>query len=442
LIAREESSPPEPKPLQIKRRDVESRYTHLNFRFPAKFHPPVVRTLIEEFTEPGQSVLDPFVGSGTLLVEAAVAGRVAFGSDVDPLAIAVSRAKSVSLDPDNLQRIQARLLSVVAASRRSPADYSDLMHTDISPEELARESITADAPAIPNLLHWFRRYVIVDLIKIRDAVVATEMSGAEKEFFRICFAAIIRNVSNADPVPVSGLEVTKYIRARDDQGRLIDPFSQFERSVTRAIGGMREFYEQVGSSRPQWLRRVDVTRLTSALGAKVTTIITSPPYHGAVDYYRRHQLEMFWLGLTGTQTDRLALLKDYIGRPWPPSRHPWVRAKLHDPLAVATERQIREMHPRRANAFHHYCIAMERGLRQMAKALEPRGKAILVVGHSTWGKTLLNTSELFEALAQPDFKLVDTLWYPVTNRYMSYSRHNGASIDREFVLLLERRPVR
>src|SRR5262249_55559426 len=67
--------------------------THYLFRYPAKFHPPVARALLERYSEPGDTVLDPFCGSGTLLVEALVSDRSSVGIDVDPVATLVSRAK-------------------------------------------------------------------------------------------------------------------------------------------------------------------------------------------------------------------------------------------------------------------------------------------------------------------------------------------------------------
>lgn len=51
------------------------KLTHYLFRYPAKFHPPVVAALFERFTQTGDVVLDPFVGSGTSLVEGALLER-------------------------------------------------------------------------------------------------------------------------------------------------------------------------------------------------------------------------------------------------------------------------------------------------------------------------------------------------------------------------------
>jgi hypothetical protein len=176
-------------------------------------------------------------------------------------------------------------------------------------------------------------------------------------------------------------------------------------------------------------------------GEAPAAIITSPPYHGAVDYYRRHQLEMFWLGLTASQDERLQLLNRYIGRPHVPQRHPFVRD--HDlapwPQAATCEDAIREVLPARANEFRHYCVGMGLAFDRFAEVLSPGRSAVLVVGRSRWRDATLDTGPLFAELAGDAFSLAHHYWYPVKNRHMSYGRHNGANIDREFVLVFTRR---
>jgi DNA methylase len=48
--------------------------THNFYRYPARFSPAFVRAAIEAFTEPGDYVLDPYMGGGTSLVEAVAVG--------------------------------------------------------------------------------------------------------------------------------------------------------------------------------------------------------------------------------------------------------------------------------------------------------------------------------------------------------------------------------
>lgn len=71
-----------------------SGLTHSFYRYPARFSPVFVRAAIEEFTEPGDWVYDPFVGGGTTLVEAMALGRNALGIDISSLSAFVCEAKT------------------------------------------------------------------------------------------------------------------------------------------------------------------------------------------------------------------------------------------------------------------------------------------------------------------------------------------------------------
>jgi hypothetical protein len=175
------------------------------------------------------------------------------------------------------------------------------------------------------------------------------------------------------------------------------------------------------------------------LPSRVDAVITSPPYHNAVDYYRRHQLEMYWLGLTASHEERLALLPQYIGRPRIRASHPLLREAWPTAgLAVEWEREIARISAQRALDFKHYMLAMSRVLRRLAERTVAGAPVIMVIGHSAWNGGQIPTSALFQELAGEWFEADETLWYPVRNRYMSYTRHNGANIDREHVVVLRR----
>lgn len=419
--------------------EATRRYTHYLFRYPAKFHPPVARALLERHTQPGDCVLDPFCGSGTLLIEAALSGRSAIGSDVDPVAAFVSRVKASPLDGARLRKRWARLEKQLVPLARTAKKYDDLQWQDIGERTYRREIAGLEVPAIPNLFHWFRRYVIVDLARIKREVVALDATRAERAFFLLCFASIIRNCSNADPVPVSGLEVTSHMKKRDEEGRIVDPFEQYDRAVRRALQAMEDFAAAVTPGVSNTVLQADATDLAGKLTQKIDAVITSPPYHGAVDYYRRHQLEMFWLDFTQSQEERLALLDHYLGRLRVPARDPLLMRST-DALSPKLEEEMRVVNGARANGFRHYRLAMHLVFEQLSQVLKPGAPAAFVVGHSAWNGSALDTSELFEELSGPWFEASDYYSYPVKNRYMSYSRHNGASIDREYVLVFSRRP--
>ena len=69
--------------------------------YQGKLKPAIAHFLVSEFTTPGQRVLDPLAGVGTIPLEARIQGRIGIASDLSPLAVAVSRAKLESFD-DNI----------------------------------------------------------------------------------------------------------------------------------------------------------------------------------------------------------------------------------------------------------------------------------------------------------------------------------------------------
>jgi len=260
-----------------------------------------------------------------------------------------------------------------------------------------------------------------------------------RDFFLGCFASIIRNASNADPVPVSGLEVTSHMKRLDEEGRYIDPFELFEKRVEREINGMREFWENTSKTTAR-ICRGDAAALRSTLGLeKFDVVITSPPYNTAVDYYRRHTLEMYWLDFVQSQDERIALARRYIGRDAVRQDNHRLRAKFESGYIERLIRHAKRISPAKERTVTHYCASMKQSLDQIATVLRPKGKAVFVVGNSKWNGKRVRATRLLVELAKPHFDVVECLSYPSQNRYMSYERHNGADINREYVVAFQKR---
>jgi len=416
--------------------------THYLFRYPAKFHPPVARHLIEQFSKPGETVLDPFCGSGTLLVEASIAGRNSIGTDIDPLAILSSRVKASRLRPASLSETTSRLLENLEPHRRSAAEYERRQFEDYDDAslkaQLTRKGLVL--PAIPNMTHWFRRYVALDLAVIKRAILSLRNASAPvRDALLLCFASTVRRASNADPVPVSGLEVTAHMKAIDAKGRTIDPFTLFENELRKACVAFSAFWEQAQPRVRSRALQADACRLSRRLTANVDAVITSPPYHGAVDYYRRHTLETYWLDYAATLEERLKLLPRYIGRAKVPQTHEYAATEAAAPYLLSWEKRMRRADRARADALKHYALSMQKALSEIAQLLEPGAPAVFVIGNSRWKGEEIDTSQLLSELTKTLFVVRDRYWYPIKNRYMSYARHNGANIAQEHVLVLERK---
>jgi hypothetical protein len=361
------------------------------------------------------------------------------GVDVDPLSVFMSNVKTHPLRRSNLRGSLQALEVNLAALERSAPELESFKTSDLVEEVYQQQLEDHWVPNIPKLHHWFYRYALVDLARLLATINELDAPLTHREFFRLVFAGTIRGASRADPVPVSGVEVTKVMLEKEEAGRSVDVISLFRRRLDRAVQDMECYQQARVKGIMAQAYRGDVARLPDRLAPRVDAIITSPPYHGAVDYYRRHQLEMFWLGMTVTQDDRLELLERYLGRPKVPMRHTYVAsAGLDLPRVKRVEEKMRRVSVDRANAFKHYAVGMSRAFEAMAARLHAGGKCVLVVGNSNWNGGSIDTSQLMADLAEPHFVLTERLFYPVKNRYMSYARHNGANIDREHVLVFER----
>ena len=414
------------------------RTTHYLFRFPAKFHPPVAHCLLRRYSQPGQTVLDPFCGSGTLLLAASIEKRHAIGCDVDPISVFVSSVKSQRIEPNALRNSWFSFRPQLEAMAQPFCKYETHQYLDISQEQyqdvLSREQLWV--PNIPNLYHWFRKCVILDLARLRVSILSLEVPKHHKDFFLLIFAAIIRNSSNADPVPVSGLEVTSHMKKREAAGRKINAFELFISACEKGISSVEEFWNASSPNCDITVKWADAACTDNNFSRKIDVVITSPPYHNAVDYYRRHQLEMYWLGFTKDHAGRLELLHRYIGRTSVRKADPrLLRKEELGTLSRDWYSRMNSKSPKRATAFLHYIIAMKDVFSRLSKFTPLGGSVVFVVGNSRWNGYELPTSDLFAELAGPPFSLTEHLSYPLQNRYMSYGRHNGADIRQEFVLV-------
>jgi len=134
------STAPSPDSLKLRRaKKTTLALSHDLHIYKAKFFPRMIRGLLNIFGTSGQQVLDPFCGSGTALLEAALLGYDSFGIDIDPICQLISRTKLLPfLSPDSL----ARALDQFETALTSPAPTRFLPF--IFPEELAKKLARRD----------------------------------------------------------------------------------------------------------------------------------------------------------------------------------------------------------------------------------------------------------------------------------------------------------
>src|SRR5882724_3972199 len=98
--------------------------------FPAK----VAHYFIQQYSRPGDLVLDPFSGRGTVPLQARAEGRRTVSNDLNPLAYVLSRAKAHppawNAVDTFLQRIEAEYHRAGRVEPDAPEDIRMLYHPD------------------------------------------------------------------------------------------------------------------------------------------------------------------------------------------------------------------------------------------------------------------------------------------------------------------------
>lgn len=405
------------------------RATHLMHPYPAKLlrHIPALFVGAEQLSAPGDVVLDPFCGSGTTLIEAQLAGRVAVGTDTNPLACLIAMAKTTPLPAADLLDATDRLVRDARTRRDAPIPHA---------ERLGR---------------WYNEHVIGQLAQIRASLFAVE-PGPVRRFLEVCFSATARSVSLADPrvtVPVAH-RVERYdpdhrlhasAVARLDALRSIDVFEAFRENVAANAQRVASLPPSIPASR---VLREDARSLGKALGSGeagdgVDVIVTSPPYLGAQKYIRASSLGLYWLDLV-PDGKLQHLARQSIGREH--FRREEYLAGEPSGLEPADEliESIRADNPQRAHLASVYIREMREALAAMWQVLRPGGHMVLVVGgNSLCGKPFPTPSYLELLAFQQGFTTRLSLLDRIRSRGLMTRRNRSSRvITEEYVFLFER----
>jgi DNA modification methylase len=121
-------------------RSVNQYLTHWIYPYKGKFHPQMIRALLNIIgLKEGDTVLDPFIGSGTTAVEAQVLGINCVGIDISPLCILQSKVKTESVQVfDEIEEIKDRILNKVNSGLFNQEGKPLLETIDSIPNEKVR----------------------------------------------------------------------------------------------------------------------------------------------------------------------------------------------------------------------------------------------------------------------------------------------------------------
>lgn len=250
------------------RKPIHGR-THKFYRYPARFSPNFARAAIETFSSPGQTILDPYMGGGTTVVEAMVCNRRVVGTDLNSLAVFVARVKTTPLSTSEESAVNAWAATAIPAlSYHYPAS----LLTDILDKQKTRN------------LHIPRARFLKKIIAVALKMLEDLPSKRTRRFVR---CAILQTGQLALDGRRKQTSVEEFRRTlAENIASMLKSLSEFRGEIAESIRPLqnRRLYECNAS-------QLDGLPFFQNDRNRVDLVVTSPPYPGIHMLYHRWQVD-------------------------------------------------------------------------------------------------------------------------------------------------------
>jgi site-specific DNA-methyltransferase (cytosine-N4-specific) len=417
---------------------VHAYATHGLHQYKGKYYPQIVKALLNHarITSDGV-VLDPFVGSGTTTLEAALAGVHSVGIDLNPLAAFVTRTKYECLGIES-DRLELLLDRIRQRSSKQPPERGSL-------------------PNDEYLERWFdpdtRR-------RLMGLLAVIEGAAERDDELHFCMTVLSNSVLTWSMQMPGQLRVRRRKVPPNTSNMVAEFLGRFERASTSVIvfqalqqrNGLKLAAPRIYNDDARKLSSIGDSSLAPSM---VDGVITSPPYATALPYLDTDRLSLYLLNFM-TPTERRRADELMIGnREISGSRRLGLEEELTDDShlprivhrflqRVLLTNRRNEVGFRRRNSaalLYQYFTDMSQVFSECLSVLKPGGRMAVVVGNS---HTLLGGKEDVEI---PTDKFLESIGIqlgfdleirvPMTDQ-ASYMAHSRNGIKRETIFILKK----
>ena len=335
--------------------------------FPARMAPGIALTAISSAPRKLR-VLDPMMGSGTVLAVARAKGHRAFGTDLDPLSVLIARVWTTPVDRQATVNKATDALN--AARRRFKKTTIALAYPKGATEE-TKEFIR----------YWFDPYVRRQL-----KALSSEISSVEEETIRnVLWCAFSRLIITKQAGASLAMDLSHSRPHKKFRFAPIKPFNRFLKVVERVLESTIAQNKKERGPKAT-IHQADARRLPIR-SSSIDLVLTSPPYLNAIDYIRCSKFSLIWMGHS-VQNLR-ALRGASVGTEVGANEHR-VDAEVK---SVLDEIDLKKRLSARHRAILvRYIIDMKASMAEAARVLANKGRAIYVVGENTMRGTYIETS--------------------------------------------------
>ncbi|MBE7536476.1 MAG: DNA methyltransferase [Anaerolineales bacterium] len=332
--------------------------THCYHDYPARMIPQVAGKLLDLFGISAKSLFDPYSGSGTSLVESSIRGINGFGTDLNPLARLIAKAKTTTPKVELLEK------------------QINIYNKMVLDEKLRKLKETQEIYGITRLDFWFKPEVIEKLLRLRKFINNIENEEV-RLFFQVAFSETVRDSSNT-----RNEEFKLYRYSEEKLGKFNpDVYGIMVSKLQRNFDGYKKYKSIIDNlkhhpkSNVFDFNTVEGIPVSCISPESIDIVVTSPPYGDSgttVAYGQYSRLSAAWLELEEPDKIDRKLMGGRTLKEFPsfPSKS----------LNTAID-EIRNSDEKRAREVASFYVDLLGSISNVAKVIKKNGYACYVVGN-------------------------------------------------------------
>jgi DNA modification methylase len=273
-----------------------TKHVHRLHPYLGKYIPQLVEIFLRKFFLPGQTVLDPFAGSGTTLVQANELNIHAIGYDVSAFNVLLMGAKTARYDLNQVEKEIKDILYRVERGTRAEAVQATMFDA-----LFPTESVAVGGDNL-YLTLWFAPQALRELQTYQSLL-------SEYQYQDILKVILSRSARSSRLTTHFDLDFPKQPQTEPyhcyKHSRICQPTTtaiQFIRRYSLDTIARLKLYAKLQTD-----ARVEIHHQDSATGsiAPIDGVITSPPYVGLIDYHEQHRYAYELLGLEDRRDEEI-----------------------------------------------------------------------------------------------------------------------------------------